>query len=244
MRSNSLNLFDAAFLAQSLAAVTPTSFSGLVRWWDADTYDKSDGSLITPDEPWDDKSSSGLDATTTLGREPTFKETILNGKPAVRLVGEKHLAFNGGNLALTDFTILCVGLSTTDSIFLSKNGVNRQIRINRNNEHRASWITESGQELVSNLFMSNAGNPRMFGYRRNDTSDPDKRDFKFYDNANEVDRPLSTTSAALFELDQIGIIDGGPLNIDIGELLIYNRALSTGEIQALYLQYFQPKFTL
>lgn len=242
-----LNLSDPAFLTQNAAAVviTPETYGPVTRWWDAETLSyKSNDAPITVDDPWRDQSPNLLDAVTTMGREPTFKSAILNGRPAVRLpVGTKHLALVGGDLSLGNFTILCVAQSAADSIFLSKNGVNAQLRTNRLSEHRASWKPEPGAEIASNLFSSNAALPRMIGYRRSD-NDSEARDIIFFDNSVLVERPISSVPAADFTINQIGIIDGGPLNIDIGELVIYNKALTNAEIVSLYTSYFKPKFLL
>lgn len=246
MRPTTLTLFDPAFLADVPVSgtITPNSFGFPLRWWDAKSLDYLiDGATILPSDSWDDQSPNGMNANTTISHEPIFKSASVAGKPAVRLQGTKRLVFNGGQLSLGDFTILCVGVSINDSIFLSKNAVNRQIRINRSGEHRASWNAESGQEVVSNLFVSNAANPRMFGYRR-DAYSTASRDVRFFDNAAVIDRPVQTISADIFNLDQIGIIDGGPLNIDIAELVIYDKALTNGEILSLYTEYFKPKFSL
>lgn len=242
-----LNLFDPAFLVQlsTVNSITPETFGPVYRWYDAVTLNyKSDGAAITPSDPWNDKSPNGLSAVSTLTNEPVFKTAVLNGKPAVRFtVGSKRMVFTGGALSLDNFTILVVAMVNADSIFLSKNGINVQGRVRRLGANTASWKPEPGNEIVSNAFPSNAADTRMIGYRRSDNNS-DLRDVKFFDNGSLIERPLSGVDSTIFDPNQIGIIDGGPLNIDIGELVIYNRALTTGEVQTLYTEYFKPKFLL
>lgn len=244
MRAITLGLFDGPFLLQS--PPNPGTF-GPVRWWDANSlredYGLTNDALITASFPWRDQSSYHLDAAATLGNEPQFKSSEINDRPVVRLTGTTHLLFNGGDLVMGDFTVLCVAFATLDSIILSRDGFNRQIRTNRNNEVRASWFSgDSGTERISNEFTSNA-DPRMIGYRRSGgTINPA---FYFFDNTNIVE-PVEGTfcTSVAFGIGQIGVIDGGPLNIDIAELAIYNKALTDTEIQTLYAQYFKPKFAL
>lgn len=243
MKTISLGLFDGPFLLQS--PPNPGTL-GAVRWWDANSFRHllTNDALITPSFPWEDQSSNHLDATSTIGNEPQFKSSEINDRPVVRLTGTTHLLFNGGDLVLGDFTILCVGRSTSDSMILSHSDFNRQIRTNRSNEARSSWFSgDSGTERISNLFLNNAANARMMGYRRsNNVVSPL---FHFFDNTTVVE-PVEGTGCTnvAFGINQIGITDGGPLNIDIAELAIYNKSLSVSEIQTLYNQYFKPKFAL
>lgn len=246
MKAVGYGLFDPPFLSR---VISPATF-GPVRWYDADSFEYlTNDAFITVNDPWDDVSSNNLDAVTSIGREPTKKSNWINDRNAVRMVGAKHFLLNGGDLVMGDFTILCACLCQEDSLFLSRDGLNRQIRINRNSVHVASWFSgQSGTELVSDLFTSDASKARMIGYRRSNNATAPV--FHFFDNTNIVAPRLwqgATTvdsTNANFGINQIGIIDGGPLAIDIGELVIYNIALSDSQIQGLYDNYFQPKFAL
>lgn len=245
MKALGLSLFDPAFVGR--AAVTPETF-GPARWWDADSlrddYGLTNDAIITPAYTWRDKSSNNLGAASTNGNEPQFKSSEINTRPVVRFQGTVHMLFSGGDLVLGDFTVLCVARSILDSIYVGRDGFNRQIRINRNNLHVASWFSgDSGTEKVSNSFTSNAANARMIGHRRSNNAVSPV--FHFFDNTTvvEPDSGLACTNVA-FGVNQIGVIDGGPLNIDIAEIVIYNKALTDSEIQILYAQYFKPKFAL
>lgn len=243
-----LTLFDLAFLAQGatpVAGVTPASFNP-ARWYDANSFsgDLADDALISPAFPWDDQSANDDDAASTNTHEPTFHTNEINGKPIVRFTAGQRMRFEGGDISLSDFTILCVALSGADSIFLSRDGGNTQIRTNRINQARASWFGgTSGEELISNQFLSNLSQPRLIGYRRFGNPGP-QRTFRFFDNLTEVMPTTGNVDTVPSLLNQIGIIDGGPLSIDIAELVIYDTALTTDEIRALYNEYFKPKFAL
>lgn len=241
MKAIGYGLFDPPFLSRT---ISPALF-GPVRWYDADYYEYlTNDAIISITDPWDDVSTNNLDATPTAGHEPSKKSNWINDRNAVRLVGTKRFLLNGGDLVMGDFTILCVCLSLFDSIFVSHDQFNRQIRVNRSNLHKASWFSgSSGTERISNEFSSDAGAARLVGYRRSNNSTSPL--FHFFDNATKVNpaEGEGCTDVA-FGINQIGIIDGGPLAIDIGELVIYDKALSDSQIQGLYDNYFQPKFAL
>lgn len=247
MKAISLGLFDGPLLLQS--PPNPGTF-GPVRWWDANSLrdELTNDALIPPGIPWQDQSSNNMDARSTLGHEPQFKSSEINSRPVVRLQGAKRLLFDGGDLVLpNDFTILAVYAAANDSIFIARDGLNRQVRINRSGANVASWFSgASGTEQISNVFTSNPSFARMVGYRRSGNESALTRLFHFFDNTSVVEPAggQGGTSEVAFGIGQIGIIDGGALNIDIAELAIYDKALTTSEIQTLYAQYFKPKFAL
>lgn len=253
MQPGTLNLSDAAFILQTVTPeITPETFGPVTRWWDADSLNYlTTGAIVATDQPWDDKSVNDDDAFSTTGAEPTLQKEVINGHSTLRFVGDatgRHMLFEGGDLFLSDFTILCVALTASDSNYLGRDGFNRQIRINWNGQPRASWFGgNSGQELISNQFLSNANLPRMIGHRRfgNAPGSP-IRTFRFFDNATEVLPTTTNVDDIIMVLNEIGTLAGfaTPISIDIAELVIYDRALTNEEIQTLYYEYFKPKFAL
>lgn len=238
MKPTTLSLFDAPFLVQ--AAIQPGLFNP-VRWYDAASINQANGSLISNLTPWKDLSLTRDDAFSTAGHEPTYQTNVVNGRPTVRFVGARRMLFQGGDLVLQDFTVLCVLLSASDSNYVSHSTFNRQVRTNYLNQARASWFDgNSGTELTSEQFLSNLNVPRMVGHSRS----PDL--FRFFDNLTEVPPTTGSVDSALFGVNQIGTLGqhATPINCDIAELVIYNTALSTQSIQALYTHYFKPKFAL
>ena len=217
------------------AGVTPASFTPL-RWYDAATYALADGATITTAMPWDDLSLNNSDATTTLGFEPTFRTNIFGALPAVRLLTPQHLAFTG-DLVLTDLTIICVAKVNGDSIWLSRSGLNRQIRVFRSGANVYSFVATAG-EVVSGVLSQPATDARMNTWRHDFSG---TTQVEFFENATLFAGGVNGQTQTL---NQIGIIDGGPLNIDIGEMVIYDSSLSDTNVIALYNDYFKPKFGL
>lgn len=221
----------------TVASVTPDSFTPF-RWYDADTYALGDGATITTADPWDDQSVNNSNATTTLGFEPSFHHNIFGVLPAVRLQTPEHLVFDSGFFTLMDLTIICVVKVNGDSIWLSRNTFNRQIRAFRSGVNENSFYPGTGAEVASGVLAVTATDARMLVWRRNvGTGVVD-----FYEN--DTLFPGSGTNSDGMELGQIGIIDGGPLNIDIGELVIYSSTLTDQNVEDLYNDYFKPKFSL
>lgn len=216
---------------------TPDSIGTPFRWYDAGTFVLADGATIAVANPWIDQSSNLSNATTTLGREPVFKTNIFGIRPAVRLSGIKHFVFDSGIIMLSDFTILAVAKVNGDSIWLSRDGVNRQVRAYRSSQNVLSVFFSNSGEVVSGALDIVQTDGRMLGYRRNSVSGV----VDFFENDTNFAGGNNTST---IDLEQIGLIDGGPLNIDIGEMVIYDSVLSTANIQLLYDDYFKPKFGL
>lgn len=82
----------------------------------------------------------------------------------------------------------------------------------------------------------------MIGHRRNNSEGV----FTFFDNATSVMPTTGGVNAGSFGINEIGTLAefSAGINMDIAELVIYNKALLDSEIQALYYQYFKPKFAL
>lgn len=219
------------------AAAAPDNIGIPFRWYDAASYALADTASITTADPWIDQSVNLSNATTTLTFEPSFHHNIFGILPAVRLQTPEHLAFDSGEFTLSDLTIICIAKINGDSIWLSRSGLNRQVRAFRGGTNNYSFYPGSGAEVISGTLTNPATDARMNIWRRNTgTGDVD-----FFENdTNEA----GGTNGDAIALNQIGIIDGGPLNIDIGELVIYDSFISTVNIQAVYDDYFKPKFGL
>lgn len=216
---------------------SPESIGTPFRWYDAGTYLLADNASISTSDPWIDQSSNLSNATPTAGNEPVFKTNIFGTKPAVRMSGTKRFIFDSGVFVLSNFTILAVAKVNGDSIWMSRNGINRQVRAFRSSVNNLSVNTSGGSEIASGTLNVPATDGRMIGYRRNSGTG----DLDFFENSTNF---AGGNNIFTLDLDQIGIIDGGPLNIDIGEMVIYDSVLSTANIQLLYNDYFKPKFGL
>lgn len=220
------------------ASASPTSIGVPFRWYDAATFVLADAASITSATPWDDLSVNASNATSTAAQEPTFRTNIFGTLPAVRLSGIQHFEFDSGEFTLGDLTIFLVAKINGDSIWLSRAGLNRQVRAKRSGANENSFFPGLGAEVVSGTFTNPASDARLNVWRRDDGTGT----MDFFENATNI--AGSGTNIDGIQLNQIGIVDGGPLNLDIGEIVIYDSVISTVNCQALYNDYFKPKFGL
>lgn len=224
--------------AVSASAFTPESIPEYVgdalRWFDAGSFTGlDDEDLIAASNPWTDKTFH-QDAVTTSGKEPTYKIDIFGARPAVRFGEIKHMVF--GLVTLTDFTILAVVKAAVDSIFLSRQGLNRQVRVYRQNENTLSIVPSA--EVISDVISAPFSDAKMIGYRRVSATGV----VSFFENAAAFG--ADGTNIQVFTLDQIGLAQVGQLGIDIAELAIYDSIVSDEDIAGLYNAYFKPKYGL
>lgn len=213
----------------------PSDYAGLIRWYEADSFDFPDGTSIS--DPWTDLSASLSNATPSVGFEPVFNTEIFGCRPAIfmGINGVHNFAFDSGAITLTDFTILAVTIVVSDSLLLSNTGANRQVRISRTGgPNQVSFFDGSG-EIVSPTLTYSDTDPRLTGWKRSGTT------VSFYENDLAV-AGGNTGSAAAF--DQIGLKDGGPLNLYLGSIAIFTSPLADADVLDLYNDYYKPKFGL
>lgn len=233
------NLLDAWSINESGFAPTaiPEQVIQSGRWFDAGTFTGlADGAIIPVSNPWVDLSPNHSNATSTLAKEPTYRTNIFGSRPAVRFFGVNGMTFDSGLLTLEDFTILAVVKARSDSIWMSRLTLNRQVRAYRQNDNKLSVALPT--EIVSNLLSTPAASAKLVGYRRVASTGV----VDFFENGSPVS--AVGTSTETFHLEQIGVTNGGPIDIDIGEMVIYTSIVSNEGIQAMYDDYFKNKFGL
>lgn len=138
---------------------------------------------------------------------------------------------------LTALTLICVAKINGDSIWLSRGGLNRQIRAFRAGVNNYSFVATAG-EVISGTLSQPATDARMNTWRHEFSGG---MQVDFFENATNFGGGINGQTQTL---NQIGIIDGGPLNIDIGEMVIFDSYLTSTNITDLYNDYFKPKFGL
>tara|TARA_Y100001937_G_scaffold61180_1_gene83703 strand:- start:100069 stop:101007 length:939 start_codon:yes stop_codon:yes gene_type:complete len=70
---------------ESFTATSPNTYSSLALWFKADALSLTDGSAVST---WPDSSGLGNDATApTAAEEPVFRQSSLNGMPAIQFDG-------------------------------------------------------------------------------------------------------------------------------------------------------------
>jgi len=203
----------------------PQSISGLKVWLKADALALSDNSLVAT---WTDSSGNGLDATASGSSKPTFKTAIQNGLPILRFDGVANKITTPA-LSLTEpNTVFLMGKQTskaTEGRFLdTPTGPGRQLlglnasgffdlyagsaSLNDSTDHSGAFI------VLSAVF----NGASTIGYL-NGTQAVSGNPGTGY----------TSLSSAL-----VGS-DGGSsfLTGDMGEVLIYDSALSAGNRQSV-----------
>ncbi len=102
-----VSIFVKNYRRISQTPFLPTNLLSLLAWYDADAITglSDDDSVAT----WEDESGNGFDATQTIGSlQPTYKTSILNGKPIVRADGFDNFLEIGNKSAFENdnFTII------------------------------------------------------------------------------------------------------------------------------------------
>ena len=214
----------------------PTSFPGLVGWWDASTLTGSDGDSITN---LPDLSGNGLHWTNRLANVPVLASSVFNGNNALffnRADGET-LTLAATPLTLVNFTLVVVAkyTNTLATVFDNITGT-RQIRF-RNGGERTLYYTSD--DYTSSTW-PRAGNE----LRCDNVSRVAATGIDFYYNLTN-----STTSpAANFTLARIGNAYGAEIPGYICEIILYTnlnaKALSADAYAKLYVTYLKPKWGL
>lgn len=234
--SRGLRLQDLAFLGRvGNAGVTPLSFPGLLRWYSADSYVGTDGDSVGGGTnilgPWTDLTGSGDNATNTING-PIYKTNIVGTKPVLRFATATgaFMTFAPGALA-ADFTVVCVCRHVTglDGFIFYNNVSAHQLRAYFGGSHDVVYY--AGGAVVSGFFGAAAvfevvGCKRSAGtvfLRQNKTG------------------ITSGAEATAWTVVQIGNSAIGS-NMDIGEILLYNTAISDTDLDLLYDQYLKPKW--
>jgi len=220
-------------------SITPDSFSGLIRWWEATTLTpQGDNTNIVNGTAWID-AKNGIAATATANT-PKYRTNVFGSNPAVEFgvggtSGASEMTFPA-TLTLGDFTVVMVGFLTGDCIIPYHQGVNMQMRFNRSGQNKNSFFPNSGSELISAVFgTAIASNRANFTTRTGST-------INFYDNKTLITTGAQTT--ANHTSDRLGSSDTGPNNVKLGAMIIYNRELTALEITSLYDNYLKARYAL
>lgn len=224
----------SASLSSSDASLPVTD--SLILWLDA-----TDASTITKDvservSQWDDKSSEGNDVTqgTTI-EQPAFTASAIGGKPALRFAGNDFLvsaAYNSGTISQpnTAFVVInTVSASSNDKLFDGIDGSNRHViqvigSGDPDDMHLFAGIVIStgggATPLDTDLVISGIFNGASSELFVNGTSEASG-------NAGSQSMAGIVVGSA-FSQTGVDSYDGY-----IGELLMYDKLLSTSERQAV-----------
>lgn len=228
------------FLARAASAVSLPVIDGSLKLW-------LDAGAITglnngdPVATWADQSGAGNHAVQgTLGRQPTYVASGINGQPAVRFDAVDDGMATGLNLGTspTAYTVFAVfNYQSTASAFRravqgSQNWLigpyQNQVRHHTPN---GGWAANPGPTVYpARFYLASAVNTGSAS-----TFLVDAKDF--------TSNPASVGSPGVIHLGGSGLYPGEFLNGDIAEVLVYNRALTAAE-QRSVAAYFRQKYGL
>jgi len=107
IKNNNLLGLELIELAQlEVQAFSPADIPNLKMWLDATQITANDGDKVSQ---WSDLSGNNNHAVQgSVSLQPTFKDNVFNGKPAVRFAEETYNLLNTGNIALGERTYVVV----------------------------------------------------------------------------------------------------------------------------------------
>jgi hypothetical protein len=230
---------------QAYTSFTPTLYSGLQLWLDAtQVTGYTNGQGMTS---WIDKSANNF--SNNASNAPTYQTNALNGQPVVRFNGTTQF-FNFGNvlnLELNGISVFSVANLNTTGVYslIAKSiynaGLARWGLIRNGTENFFTTNTTNGATVYNTTFTDTSSGSRIFG------GTWDRANLFTYSNATQVatvagaDIGYGTNTYSLYvgaygNANGTGPQTSGPnlmFNGDIGEILVYNRALSTSERQTV-----------
>lgn len=217
------------------AAIDPTNFSGLVRWYKADTFSLGDGTAIGDvSNPWVDQSASAVDLgqSNSLFR-PLFKTNQFNTQPGILFDGINDKLTMASALALASGigTIIIVykHTATNDGCLLGHSTLNRQVRSGRSGTNNISRY-DGTFDSFSSTFSSAQTAVRAGCWKGGTTSG------QFFEN--KTARGVWSSGSVPTPLDWVGDTSyGQPFSGSIAEIIIYNTTLSDADWFSLYDNY-------
>lgn len=241
-----LHVNDLALLAQS-GAVTPASFSGLIRWWDAGSLAYANGTAIdNGSNKLTDRSSTADHANqSSASLQPVVTTGVQNGLRGVTFDGtddELNFTSTGALTALTIFAVL-KGSSNIQATYgiLKDSGGSADFRLDIGASVNVRYrLNDSGNDnLLSNDFTAayNAAHCAVVACDSGGSNNA-----TFY----EGDVPRGTGTIATFsaQFNRIAAAVGANFTGNLLELLVYNQKLNSTQIGSLYNGYLKPRWGL
>lgn len=216
---------------------TPDSIDGLVLWLDADAIEWLDDGQ--PVETWEDLSGAGNHATqATEASRPTYKTGILNGKPVVRFDGADDILANSspalpsGSDARTVFAVFERKSAGTNVIFdygTQSNGQRFGLVVNHSvPETSVAWwghrwgVADSFTGFTAMTVLVPDGVSNTNGASIYIDGVP-------LLSSGTTSGSVQALNTVLGEMRVGGHLSNASSEVDIAEILIYDRALSGSE---------------
>jgi hypothetical protein len=233
--------FATAASQKSLWGFSPQSIPGLQLWLDAaDTTSMVFSGTSTTITSWKDKSGNGSNATAT--GSPTLNQNSINGVQSVQTGSGKY--FNGnisisGGTTLTAFAVATTTISSLDTNAVDQRLVSLAVPGGLDWNVAGSTIPLNNAKNTSSISFFRAG---LISYAPITTNVPfvavsvyDGTSISIWKNGT-VGSPASVASTATFAISRYGIGEqatpsGEAWTGNIGEVIIFNTALSTSQRQ-------------
>ncbi|KXK20454.1 MAG: hypothetical protein QY327_06505 [Fimbriimonadaceae bacterium] len=242
-------------LAARGAGVTPPAIPGLALWLDATSSGLYlDAGLTLPvssdNDPvggWKDLSGGGFHVVqATATKRPLWKESALNGLPAVRFDGtDDHLTgdplaalFSGSDVPWSFFCVwqpLSLGSTTHTLACLASGSSSTQIetfvRVDTASKYNVRRVDNSGVAKNPIASASTSAVVQRTSAIMTGTTVEAFRDGAMVGGIG----PAADYDVGSLTLDRFAVgirrttFDSNPLHGDVGELILYGRALSSGE---------------
>lgn len=230
--SRGLRLQDLAFLGRvGNAGVTPLSFPGLHRWYKADSYNgiaadgESVGGGANMHGPWVEQTGSGDDAVGS----GIFQTNEVGIQPIIQF--NFHFTFLPG--VLNDFTVFWLSrISPPTNSFLFNNTVSGH-QLRQMFFGVRDVVFYAGGAVITSSTFTGVGFDLVRVTRSAGT-------ITFHQNQTARGGGFENTPWTVTQLGTSSVSNAA----DVGEILIYNTALSTANADALYTEYLQPKWGL
>lgn len=209
------------FLEPKASKFDPRSIGGLQMWFAADRITGLvDGNAVAT---WSDLSGNGRDATqATEAAKPVYKVDIVNGKPVVRFDGvDDYIETTSVTIAqpITICVLAKYAAVNTDTFTDSVSGTECFFRVNTTDVQVGAGLDISPIAITANAFQI-----LIAHIQSNGISNIFKNGV-----AGTAGDAGSNTLKAVRIGGAVGAGPPGPLNGDIAELLIYNKALTAGQ---------------
>lgn len=237
------------FRAKAVAGFddSPDNYASLDLWWDVSSlsgFANNDPIGGTGDEMVDISGNSNHGIEITASDNPLYKTNIFGSRPAALFDGILDGWNFTSDIVLSGaYTVIAiVDIASDDHMLVSNQTVNRQFRRGRSGANDMSWYDGSAETISSTTGMPTITDAQMLTWRRDGSNNLSFRANKTgiaissgptsstaSITANRFGRPLGTNSWSVF-------------NGHLAELVIYTAHRSDAEVDALYDDYFDPKW--
>jgi hypothetical protein len=207
------------------SSTAPNTVTGLIGWYKADALALADGAAVAT---WTDSSTSANHATQATGaNQPIFKAGLLNGKPVIR--------FDGVNDFMT-FTSRYSTIQTAFFVVKTTTPTTQQILLGDSTTF--DWFADA-----SSRFFGSFASATITGGAGYDNGTPDSPISLIKPSSYRIIAVAGTAANLHAERITNDRTFGFYWNGDFAEILLYNAALSAGDLQTV-LDYLSAKYAI